>query len=167
MAAFETAFAFMLANEDPKREYATVPDAPAGAHAISGINSAAFPSDFAKLDAMTQAERAPAVEHFYWLNFWNSWLARLVADDVAARIFDEAVNAGSETAVKLLQRALGAAVACDGEWGPATLQAANSADPVALLTAYRQARVGYYEAIAASKPELAKYLAEWRARASK
>ncbi len=166
MANFDIAFEWMMHNEDPKREYATVNDAPPGAFAISGINSAAFPQDFANIAGMPQNQRGPAVELFYRRYFWNTWFDQLDSDDVAKRVFDTAVNMGPGTAVKLLQQALGPPVARDGAWGPATLQAANSTDPDALLTAFRRARIGYYETIAARSPELAKYLDQWRTRAS-
>ena len=45
MSIWTTAYNWMLDNEDAEREYKVVPDAPPGAFAISGINSAAFPPD--------------------------------------------------------------------------------------------------------------------------
>ena len=167
MASFDTAYDFMMDNEDPARACAIVPDAPAGAHAISGINSAAFPASYAAIAALAQDQREAAVYQFYKVKFWNSWFAQLQSDELAKRVFDEAVNAGPETAVTLLQRALGAPVAVDGGWGPQTLQASNSADPDALVTAFISERVRYYEAIAAGHPSDQKYLAEWLVRANK
>lgn len=166
MASFEVAFEWMMNNEDGKREYAIVPDAPAGAHAISGINSAAFPQEFANIAAVPQAQRGPAVELFYRRNFWNNWFDQLDSDEIAKRVFDDAVNMGPGTAVKLLQQALGPPVARDGEWGPATLQAANSAAPDTLVAAFRRARICHYSVIAESNPADKKFLAEWEARAS-
>ena len=49
MSDFSVCFEWMMDNEDARRAYAQVPDAPPGAFAISGINSAAFPIDFADI----------------------------------------------------------------------------------------------------------------------
>jgi len=167
MASFDLAYDFMMDNEDAARACAIVPDAPAGAHAISGINSAAFPASYAAIAALVQDQREAAVYQFYKVKFWNSWFAQLQSDELAKRVFDESVNAGGETAVSLLQRALGPPVAVDGGWGPQTLAASNSADPDALVTAFISERVRYYEAIAARHSSDEKYLAEWLVRARK
>lgn len=166
MADFNVAFDWVMGFEDPKREYATVNDAPPGAFAISGINSRAFPSDFQTISVLSMPQRVAAVQAFYELNFWNSWIAQLQSDELAKRVFDAGVNMGKDTAVKLLQQALGAAVVRDGAWGPITLQAANSANPDELVGAFKRARIGYYEVIAARNPDDAKYLDGWRVRAS-
>jgi hypothetical protein len=55
----------------------------------------------------------------------------------------------------------------DSDWGPMTLDAANSADPAALVEAFQAARAAYYQAIVAAKPNLSIYLATWTARAQK
>ena len=55
MASFEVAFNWMMDNEDASRAYKTVPDT--GGMAISGINSAAYPSDFARINAIQQGLR--------------------------------------------------------------------------------------------------------------
>lgn len=166
MASFDVAFNWMMNNEDSKREYALVPDAPAGAHAISGINSAAFPLDFSFIAQISQAQRGTVVESFYRSQFWNTWFDQLNYDEVAKRVFDTAVNMGPGTAVKLLQQAIGPAVARDGEWGPATLSAANSMPPDALVAAFRRARICHYSVIAENNPADEKFLAQWEARAS-
>src|ERR1035437_4969108 len=104
MAKWNTAFNWLMDNEDRNREYKIVPDAPPGAHAISGINSAAFPGEYEALAAIAQGERALAVEQFYEAHFWNKWYAQLVSDGVGKRVFDCALNCGAGTAVRLLQQ---------------------------------------------------------------
>ena len=52
MADFETDYEFMIANEDRTQAHAIVPDAPPGAYAISGINSAAYPAQFKAIAAI-------------------------------------------------------------------------------------------------------------------
>jgi lysozyme family protein len=173
MADFNTAFQWAMQFEDPRMACEQVPDAaPAGApepcYAISGINSGAWPSQFATIAALAQAQRAPAVSAFYQAAFWNNWLAQLVSDDVAKRVFDFGVNAGAGTSVKTLQQAvntLGGSLTVDGGWGPMTLAAANAANQAALVQAFIAARVAHYQAIAAANSADQVYLKGWLARA--
>ena len=164
MANFDYCYNFMMGNEDAGRSCAIVNDT--GGHAISGVNSASFPVQFAAIAALPQSQRAPAVENFYQTEFWNQWYAQMLSDDVAARVFDAAVNMGPGTAVKLLQRAVnsfhaGNPLTVDGGWGPATVAAANAVYPQTLLAAYHNIRCDYYRAIGGPN------LAGWLARAAK
>lgn len=170
MASFQIAFEWMMDNEDPQRKYAEDPDAPPGAFAISGINSAAFPSDFAAIALIHPAQRGPYIQNFYLLNFWTIWLDQLLSDDLAKRVFDAAVNMGAGTAVRMLQsaiNALGGALTVDGGWGTLTLTAANSANQAQLIAAFIEARENHYREIVQNNPADAKYLPEWLARAGK
>ena len=115
MANFEVCYEWMMDNEDAGRNYEKVSDDPPGAFAISGINSAKFPTQFARIDALPQSQRAAAVHTFYEATFWNRWYAQLIADEVAKRVYDAAVNMGPATAARLLQQAAGAEQ--DGAWG--------------------------------------------------
>ena len=172
MADFETAFDFMIQNEDSRREYADGPDA--GGRAISGINSNSFPAEYDAIKAIPQADRGPAVELFYRNHFWNHWLDQIVSDKVAERVFDMAVNGGAGTSVKLLQMALNAVrfpaggyVTPDGTWGPRTLSACNQAEEDELVGAFRKQRAQHYREIVAKHPAKAIYLDGWLARARK
>ncbi|MFZ1083387.1 MAG: putative peptidoglycan-binding domain-containing protein [Terracidiphilus sp.] len=184
MADWNTAYNFMMDNEDGPRACAQIPDAPEqldpvsgeriGAYAISGVNSAAWPAEFAAIAALPQNQREPLVQQFYQNHVWNQWLAQLVSDDVCKRVFDFAVNAGGGKAVRCLQQAVNSLAApgvalltVDGGWGPMTLKATNAADPTALTLAFQTQRVADYQAIAANNPNLAKYLPEWTARAER
>ena len=178
MADWNTAYNFMMDNEDGPRACAQIPDAPEqhdpvtgeriGAFAISGVNSAAWPAEFAAIAALPQDQREPLVQQFYQDHVWNQWFAQIVSDDVCKRVFDFAVNAGGAKAVRCLQQAVNSLAApgatlltVDGGWGPMTLAAANAADPVALTSAFQTQRVADYQAIAAANPSLAKYLPAW------
>ena len=179
MADWPVCFNWAMDSEDPRREYAQVPDAcPGGCegpcYAIAGINSGAFPLQFAKIAALPQAERGDEVEWFYQAEFWNEWFAPIVSNDVAKRVLDMAVNGGAGTAVKLLQQAIlslwkGSGtqpeLAIDGKWGPQTVAHANACDSKALVSAFQQVRAAYYQAIVAANPAKAKYLDGWLARA--
>ena len=175
MAEWSIAYNRMMDSEDAPRAYRKVPDcAPRGVagpcFAISGINSAVFPREFAAIAACEQAKRGALVEAFYCSHFWNAWLERMKSDEVAARVFDYGVNAGQGTAVRALQQALNARagiahLAEDGRWGEQTLAAANAAEEHALVAAFVEVRVEHYRRIASSDAGKAQYLAAWVARA--
>lgn len=156
MADFLPALDFLLDDEDAARECKIAPDAcPKGCagpcFAISGVNSGAWPSDYARIAALPQSERLPAVGDFYEANFWDAAkLAGIDSQDLANRVLDEAVWSGPVTAVRLLQRA-GNAVRSpseaplveDGLLGPVSLAAVNSAPEADLLVRYRRERLSY------------------------
>ncbi|MGD0941282.1 MAG: putative peptidoglycan-binding domain-containing protein [Terracidiphilus sp.] len=179
MADWNTAYNWMMDFEDAPRACAQVPDAaPSGVagpcYSISGINSGAWPAEFAPIAALPPAERSPLVQQFYENHFWNPWYAQVISDDVCKRVFDFAVNGGSGTAVRCLQQAVNSLLALgvtpipeDGGWGPATVGAVNAADPAALQAAFQAKRIAYYQAIAAANPSKAVYLNAWTARAEK
>jgi lysozyme family protein len=179
MADWKTAYNWMMDNEDAARACAQIPDAcPSGVagpcYAISGINSAVWPEEFADIAALPQAQREPLVRQFYENHFWNNWYLQLDSNDLVKRVFDFAVNGGSGISVACLQQALnaligpdGAQVLDDGEWSPMTVEAANAADPVALVAAFQARRIAYYQALADANPSLAIYLPAWTARARK
>ena len=167
MADFETDYEFMIANEDRTQAHAIVPDAPPGAYAISGINSAAYPAQFKAIAAIPQAERGAAVENFYQTEFFNKFEAQL-SDPVAERILDAMLNNGPVTGTKILQKAVNSLdgnLVVDGQWGPATVAAANACDQLALVAAIQNTRVAYYEAIVAAHPQDSVYEAAWLTRA--
>ena len=182
MANWNVAFSWLMQDEDATNLHATVPDScPSGCAgpcwAISGINSGAWPLQFAKINALPQDQRGPEVETFYQAAFWNQWYAQLTSDEVAKRVFDMAVNGGEGTAVKLLQEAVNDAIGIpvspikllivDGQLGQDTVQAANFCDVDGIVSRFQQTRCAYYEAIVAKNPADARYLDGWLARARK
>lgn len=177
MADWDTAYNWMMDNEDSRRACSQVPDAaPFGVagpcYAISGINSGSHPAQFAAIAAVAQGEREPLVQQFYRDNFWNTWFDQITSDEVAKRVFDFAVNGGPGTAVRCLQEAINglltksSSIDEDGHWGPATVAAANAADPVALVTSFKAQRLAYYQNVAAKKPGAAESLEVWERRAN-
>lgn len=170
MSTYIPALNFVLDNEDHYRKYANVPDAPPGAHAISGINSAAYPEQYAKILAIPQAQRGPAISDFYLTEFWTPLGASgLNSQDVANRVLDQAVNGGLKSGGTLLQiaaNACGSTLVVDGSIGPHTCTVVNALDEDTLLSAFKTARINHYKAIALHNPADAKYLAEWLGRAS-
>jgi hypothetical protein len=180
MANFGVCFNFMMDAEDSARAFKTVPDtAPEGVqgpcYAIGGINSGAWPSEFAAINALPAgAARGPLVMAFYQDHFWNTWFDQLASTTLAERVFDESVNTGEGVAIKILQKAINAlgnvpAVTVDGEWGPKTLAAANNSGAIGLIQAFIAARVAYYREIYAAHPGrfTPGILAAWIARAER
>lgn len=186
MSVFPPALSFTLTFEDPRHEYAIIPDPTAedrAAEACAGVNSAEWPDDFATIAAAPQGQRAALVAAFYEKCFWNSWLAQLASQDLANRLFDARVNEGSKTGVELFQQAINAVgqaieprpaftvnlqdwpILVDGSLGPITVSAANKYPEDRLLEAFRAARMAYYEQIAAENPEEADSLSGWLVRA--
>jgi lysozyme family protein len=170
VADFQTAITWTLTNwEDPKGTYEKGPDAPPGAFAIAGVNSAAWPNDFAAIDASELPQRATLVENFYLNHFWNQWLNEINSDEVAKRVFDAGVNMGSGTAVKLFQAAINASsqanITVDGGLGPNTIAAANGCDEEALVEQFKAVRSQHYNNIVANNPADEKYLNGWLSRA--
>ncbi|HHW13511.1 MAG TPA: hypothetical protein GXX28_01085 [Firmicutes bacterium] len=105
----------------------------------------------------------------YRRDWWDRLrLGEIEDPDLAAKVFDLAVNVGAGTGIMLLQRALTAAghpVSVDGVVGPATLAAANSADPKAVLAALRSEAAGHYRLLIAKNPALVKFRDGWLNRA--
>jgi lysozyme family protein len=179
MADWNTAYNWMMDNEDMPRACKQVPDSPpagftGACYAISGINSGAWPTQFQAIAAIPQAQRAASVQQFYHDHFWNEWYAQIASDDVSKRVFDFAVNGGAGSSVRCLQQAVnslggdGAApIAEDGGWGPKTIAAVNAVDAKALTAAFIARRIAHYQAIANANPANAQYLKAWTARAQK
>jgi lysozyme family protein len=175
MANFQTCFNWMLNFEDSQRAYAIVGDT--GGQAISGINSASFPKDFAEIAAEPQAQRGPLVECFYESTFWSRPLAQIASDEVAKRVFDAGVNMGGATAGKLFQQAINEALidpprvppvpplTVDGVIGPLSVSAANACNTEVLVGWFQSLRADRYDEIVAANPADKKYLSVWLARA--
>ena len=161
MASFDVCYDFMIDNEDPKREYAIVPDA--GGMAISGINSKAWPTAFEEIANLDVADRPVKVEAFYRGAFWETEYEQLTSDEIAKRVFDASVNMGKFRAIVLLQRACH--LRENGLWGKTLVAGANAIADV--VPAFKKARCDYYRAIVAKNPADAKYLQAWLERAMK
>ena len=163
MSDFPTCFSFVLPNEEytPPR-YQPIPDPTQhdpGAQALAGINSAFWPDDFARIVALPQNERGPAVAGFYQANFWNRWLQQLTYNRIAAMALDASINQGAGWAVRFLQSASGSTV--DGAWGPNTVAAVNATPLEIVVPEFIAAREARYRQIGGPS------LPQWLARAAK
>lgn len=167
MADFPTCLDWVLGFEDPQRTYEPHPDEPPGAHALAGINSNAYPEDYARIAALSPEQRPPAVAEFYRDKYWR--YDEVKSDEVAKRVMDASVNMDFRIGVRLLQTAIaemkGPALEVDGLWGPLTLKAANSCDPLQLVASFRTVRSNRYRSLVEHNPRFEKYLKGWLRRA--
>jgi len=91
--------------------------------------------------------------------FWNPLhLEKLVNEELKLNLFDHGVNAGTKTAVKLLQRIL--SLDDDGSIGNMTITAANNYTGN-IIEEYKKARENYYLAIIAKNPKLSVFKNGW------
>ena len=107
---------------------------------------------------------------FYKTRWWDLYhYGEFISQAIGTKVFDMAVNLGPIQGHRLLQAALGKInglwVPIDGVLGPKTLGNANSAVPSELMTYLQQTQANFYRSLAASKPELAKFLNGWLNRA--
>lgn len=128
MTAFDAVFDRLMGHEGG---YVNDPDDPGG-ETQWGISRRSYPN--LNIAALTR-EDARAI---YRRDFWDRIHGDEMPDGVAFQVFDFAVNSGIETAVRYLQRAVGAAD--DGQWGPvsrAAVAALSESDVILRLLAER------------------------------
>lgn len=106
---------------------------------------------------------------FYRSQWWDRYgYGRILNVDVAAKVFDLAVNMGAHQAHLILQRALrsaGQPVTEDGIIGSKTIDAVNGAISHVLLAAMRSESAGFYRVLIAKKPDLGTFKNGWIKRA--
>jgi len=101
---------------------------------------------------------------FYQKFWWDAYhYGTFIAQAVASKVFDMAVNLGAPRAHKMLQHVIGAAV--DGILGQASYAAANNWPSVPLLTSLQNVQADFYRAIVSANPARTKFLAGWLKRA--
>lgn len=87
------------------------------------------PVTIAEVRAMTKREASD----IYRANYWNAVRGDDLPKGVDLVVHDYGINSGPSRSIKDLQRALGVKV--DGFMGPATLKAAEDAEPAAVINA--------------------------------
>ena len=109
-----------------------------------GISQKSYPS--LDLENLTIQE----AKIIYYRDFWATQpYEQINSIDIAEKVFELAIESGSEIAHTLLQRALrsvGNPVQENGNLDKVTLIAINSANPKELLAAFRSEIAGYYRA---------------------
>lgn len=159
MADFVPAFEVMIRNEGGYRLTDTQGDR--GGQTYAGIARTRWPAwpGWTAIDRGEIPESA-LVREFYLAQFWLPIKGDdIQAKDVAATVFDFAVNAGTAIAVKLAQIVAGATP--DGKMGPKTLAALNAIDPHEFKLAYALAKVARYAEICNKDRAQSKFLLGW------
>lgn len=101
-----------------------------------------------------------AASEIYFECFYKPLRIEEIRDSsLAMQVFDFAVNAGSKTAVRILQESL--KIKADGILGPKTLAEVNNYSTSTPLMLYRYARNDFYRSLANQKPKLKKFLQGW------
>lgn len=119
-----------------------------------GISQKSYPG--VNIQALTK-EQAAAI---YRRDFWNPLLLDGVKSQrVANMVFDFAVNAGKAQALKTLRATIAANRA--GAMSSADISEINHLDPDKFLWSYGIKRLSFYQSLALTKPNLAKYLNGW------
>lgn len=119
------------------------------------------------MNQLTYAQAAQVYQNGWWgpANY-----AALTSQAVADAIFDISVNTGMGgigAPVQAALTALGIANDGDGQWGPNTLTAVNSADPDAFINAFSSAVLAMYQQMAAGDASPTIRLNGWTNRANR
>ncbi len=85
------------------------------------------------------------VEPLYKERYWDVVLGDELPAGLDYLMFDFAVNAGAGRAIKILQTAVG--VTPDGQFGPITMAALQSIDPVTLIERFSAEKVVFYRGL--------------------
>lgn len=111
--------------------------------------------DAADVRALTRTQ----AEQFFIEDCWHPCRCDEMPAQIAIAVFDHAVNAGTGSAIRLIQEMLRLKV--DGIVGPKTLRAIEHADAGELLAYYLARRARYYRDIVAANSSLVRFLDGW------
>ena len=153
MSHFDKAILAVLKHEGG---YVNNPNDPGG-ETRYGICKRSYPK--VDIKNLTQAE---AIE-IYRRDFWNPQYERMPYE-IAAKVFDIAVNMGQRQAHKLLQRAVN--VVDDGIIGGKTIAAVMAMSIGDLLDNITIEQIKYYKAVVYNRPTSSVFMAGWLKRAS-
>jgi len=168
MASFDVFFPTLLRFEGG---FVDDPDDPGGA-TNKGITMQTFSAcarrllgmepTLANLRALTDQQAGKIYKPLYWDKVRGDDIA---LQDLADIVFDFFVNAGAN-ATRLLQTVMNAAgaspsVTVDGAIGPITIRTLGGLDQRDVYRRYKQGRIQYYQNLAATNPQLEKFLKGW------
>jgi lysozyme family protein len=112
-----------------------------------------------------------AIKDFYYINFWLPLNLDSINPKIAALTFDFAVNSGTKTAARALQKVTkdttGAKIIVDGVIGKKTIDAINQAPAKKIFDALMQHRVNFYKTLVANDPSQSIFITGWLNRLSK
>lgn len=123
-----------------------------------GISKRQFPNEDIKNMTVDRAK------FLYWTYYWNKMKIDSIDNGLLQlHLFDMGVNAGPQTAVKLLQEIIGQHQ--DGYIGPFTLQSIKDyPDQTELSQRYALMRLAFYQKKTERNPNLKRYLKGWQNR---
>lgn len=111
---------------------------------------------------MSQAEAEMFYKDYWWTpGGYEAILAQMVAN----KVFDTAVNMGTARAVNFAQKIVGITPPYTGHLGPKTLAGINAMPTPIFLASYQNAQAAFYRALVAANPARGKFLAGWLNRA--
>lgn len=163
MADFARALPFILSHEGG---WSDDQDDPGGATNYGITLETARRHGIEDKEDLLKISQAKVAE-IYRKDYWR--FNRVYSQEVAAKIFDMAVNFGLRTAVKLVQgvmNGMGCTLSEDGIWGTHTEDCVNAVEPHRMLKLLCDASADRYRSIVAHRPASAKYLNGWLLRAS-
>ena len=140
---WKQSFELMLQSEGG---YANHPSDPGGRTNL-GVTQATWEnwigrqSDESEMRSLTSDK----VEPMYRKKFWDAVRGDELPTGIDYLMFDFAVNAGAGRAIKTLQTSIG--VAADGAFGPITMAAMKSFEPVKLIERFSQAKEDFYRSL--------------------
>jgi len=154
MSSFDLAIPVVLRREGGY----TWDSADPGGETNFGISKRSYPN----LDIKNLTSAAASA--IYKADWWDKYgYGRILAQSIATKIFDTAVNIGATMAHKVAQQATGVTV--DGQLGPESIKALNDAVEPLLLHKLQDLQALHYRNIVAANPERGKFLNGWLNRA--
>lgn len=118
--------------------------------------------DAADIKIMTQADAEAFYKTYWWIpGGYENILAQMVAN----KIFDTAVNMGTVRAVNFAQKIVGITPPYTGHLGPLTLAGINKMPTPIFLASYQNAQAQFYRDLVAANPARAEFLKGWLNRA--
>lgn len=168
MANFNPAFDIMIRNEGGYQLINVAGDR--GGQTYAGIARVFHPQweGWRYIDAndLGNLRLSQLVRDFYKAQFWDKVAGdSLTKQAVAESIFDFAVNAGPNVAVKLAQLVVGAVP--DGRIGPVTVEKLNAMDETIFVLKFALAKVARYAEICNRDRGQSKFLLGWLNRTIK
>lgn len=152
--AFDVALTVLWVNEGVDSDHPSDP----GGRTRYGISQAAYPD--LNIATLTREQAA----EIYRRDYWDPIRGDELPIRFAIPVFDHAVNAGVEAAVRLLQSVVG--VTPDGKIGPQTIAAARSkaAQGAEIAVALADERLAWYRGLVQRKPGLGVFARGWQRR---
>ena len=118
-----------------------------------GISAREYPD--LDIENLTVDQAIQIYQEGYWKQNYSSISDQFVAN----KLFDMGVLFGVGSVVKILQTVL--KIAVDGVFGPGSLEAVNSVEPVSLLAAYKTGLINHALGVVAANPGDRPFFADW------